>query len=161
MANGAVNVRGLLLVPALLLGCHDVTRFSSDHYEGTVVAASFVRSGVEPATRLCLSLDANKLQEGPGTMSSTDGRFQSTPLRPIAPVWRDPLSTLSFGEDREMNLLYLAQDARLEGRDALVVISLMKAGGVEVRLLGGALTSSTPPVFAVFPMEKASGPCSF
>jgi hypothetical protein len=150
------------------LGCHDVSRFSSsgDHYEGAVVMADFVLSGIDPATRLCLELDATRLQEVPGTISTSDGRFHATPLRPIPQVWHDPLSTLSFGEGRVQNLLYVATpsaDAEAAG-DVFVVVSLMQSGSVEVRLLRSAPeidAGSTSSLFGVFPLTRSGGPCSY
>src|SRR3974390_2630780 len=94
-------------VPALsfvlsLGGCADVTRFSNsgDHYEGAIVAGDFVRAGFGAQVGVCVVLDANHLQDAPGTLTSSDGRFRNTPLRPIPQVWHDSLSTLSFGEGR-------------------------------------------------------------
>ena len=94
---------------AVTLGCADVTRFTNagDHYSGTIVAGDFVRSLLDAKTQLCLVLDASHLQDAPGTLTSSDGRFHRTPLRPIPELWRDPLSTLSFGEGRVQNLVYV------------------------------------------------------
>lgn len=143
-------------------GCRDVSRFTTagDHYEGPVVAADFVRIGVDPNVKACLTIDANSLQEGGGSFSTDDGRFHEVPLRAIPPLWHDPLSTLSFGEGRLQNLIYGATattpfDAG-QGDDVLVVVSLMQAGDVEIRLIHprGAL-------FAIFDLQRAAGPCSY
>src|SRR5208282_2340123 len=94
----------------LALGCTDVTRFSNsgDHYQGPIVAGDFVRAGFESFASLCLVLDASRLQDTPGTITSSDGRFQNTPLRPIPQIWHDPLSTLTFGEGRVQSMIYVA-----------------------------------------------------
>src|SRR5262245_2188085 len=78
--------------------CRDVQKFStgSDHFEGPVVKGAFVRAGFADDVGLCLTLDADHLQDQPGTIRSTDGRFSSAALRPIPQIWHDPLSTLSF-----------------------------------------------------------------
>jgi hypothetical protein len=145
-----------------------VTRFSTsgDHYGGTVVAGDFVRAGVDSGTTLCLELDASLLQAGPGTITTSDGRFRAAPLRPIPQVWHDPLSTMSFGDGRLQNLLYVASpepDIDPLG-DVFVVVSLMQSGSVEVRLLRSAppldAGASSPYVFAVFPLSRSSGSCS-
>ena len=157
------------------IGCRDISRFSSagDHFEGSVVKGSFVRNGVADDARLCLSLDADHLQDAPGKLSSSDGRFQGEPLRPIPQLWHDPLSTLSFGEGREKNLMYVAAPSTSfadggDGGEVLVVISLMTAGNVEVRLLrgapptvGSASPASATSLFAVFQLDRTSGSCSF
>jgi hypothetical protein len=156
-------------VSALAVACSDVTRFSSngDHYEGTVVAGDFVRSGINPSTNLCLVLDASHLQDAPGTLTSSDGRFVSTPLRPIPQIWHDPLSTLAFGEGRVQNLVYVATP--IAGVDPLgdivAIVSLMQSGGVEVRLFRGAPQLDAGPggnnLFGVFSLTRESGQCSF
>jgi hypothetical protein len=157
-------------------GCRDVSRFttSGDHYEGLVVQGDFVRAGVEAGTRSCVTIDADHLQDSPGSISTSDGRFQAVALRPIPQVWHDPLSTLSFGEGRVRNLVYVAtatvhfDDGN--GDDALVVVSLMQSGSVEVRLIrgapplpsdGAAAVSSGGNLFAVFDLARTPGQCSF
>ena len=77
---------GALVVALPAAGCDQLSEYSTtatQQYVGCVVPATFVRAGVSPTTELCLTLDANHLQTAPGTISSSDGRFQATPLRPI------------------------------------------------------------------------------
>jgi hypothetical protein len=181
------GVLALSLLVVLVAGCRDLSRFSTggDRFEGAVVAGDFVRSGVAIGTKMCLSLDTDHLQDTPGAISSDDGRFATTPLRPIPQIWQDPLSTISFGEGREKNLLYVASPTDTDGGDAgdlFVVVSLMTSGGVEVRLLRGAppapapgasvdagdagntappSSAPAPNVFAVFTLGREPGPCDF
>jgi hypothetical protein len=158
-----------------LTACHDLSRFSNsgDHYEGPVVAGDFLRAGFDPTASLCLVIDANHLQDAPGFLTSSDGRFASTPLRPIPQIWHDPLSTLTFGEGRAQNLVYVASplvDADASG-DVFVVVSLMQSGGVEARIVrgapaadaGGGGNGGSPGtnLFGVFSLARAGGPCSF
>ncbi len=127
-----------------LAGCRDVSSFttSGDSFQGNVVDDAFFCAGVDAGTCMCLTLDANHLQDAPGAVSTTDGRFQMTALRPIPELWRDPLSTLSFGDGRLRNLIYVASSTTPlydgGGQDVFVVVSLMQSGDVEVRLLAGA-----------------------
>ena len=95
---------------AFAAGCRDVSRFSSkgDRFEGSVVKGSFVRSGLVEDAKMCLTLDTDHLQDSPGTLTTTDGRFRLTSLRPIPQIWHDPLSTLRFGDGRVQNLIYAA-----------------------------------------------------
>jgi len=158
-------------VAPLALGCRDVSRYSSkgDHFEGDIVKGSFVRTGIADDAKLCLVLDAEHLQDIPGTITSSDGRFRSTPLRPIPQIWHDPLSTLSFGDGRRQNLLYVATPLAEggDGSDITVVVSLMTEGGVEIRMMRGApqtdgvAPSTTPPMFGVFTLQRREGQCSF
>ncbi|HEX3770691.1 MAG TPA: hypothetical protein VHV30_07505 [Polyangiaceae bacterium] len=153
-----------------LLGCRDLSGFSTtdgDSYQGAVVNASFVLAGVGSTTNLCLTLDTDHLQDSPGTISTDDGTFKKTPMRSIPQIWHDPLSTLSFGDGRIKNLVYVSTST--SGSDVFVVVSLMQSGGIEVRLLRGAprLTSAGDAapaesnLFAVFSLQRQEGACAF
>jgi hypothetical protein len=153
---------------ALALGCTDVSRFSNsgDHYSGTIVPGGDVLQGFDSKLELCLVLDASRLQGAPGTLTSSDHRFWNAALRPIPQIWHDPLSTLSFGEGRVQNLVYVVTplaDADAFG-DIYVVLSLMQSGAVEVRLFRGApaIDAGAGPdnLFGVFSLTRSAGPCS-
>jgi hypothetical protein len=161
-----------------IAGCRDASSYGNtgDHYEGDVVQAGFVRTGIDDGTHLCLVLDANHLQDAPGVISSSDGRFHGTALRPIPQIWHDPLSTFTFGEGRERNLLYIATptvDGSVGGNDSprrveadtMVIVSLMQGGSVEVRIVRGApaIDAGTDgtSLFGVFALNRARGPCAF
>jgi hypothetical protein len=177
--NRAVGVlTGLVCVLTFAIGCRDLSRFTSggDRFEGPVVHGDFVRAGVDPSVTVCMTIDTDHLQDTPGRISSSDGRFKTEPLRPIPQLWHDPLSTLSFGEGREKNLVYVASPSASfadggDGGDVMVVVSLMTTGAIEVRLLRGAPpanaadagATTAPPsnVFAIFDLARQSGPCSY
>ena len=135
----------------LASGCRDLSGFStaSGSFTGGVVDATFVRSGVSAGTQMCLTLDANHFQDGPGAVWTNDGRFTAAPFRTIPQIWSDPLSTLSFGEGRLKNFVYVLSPTSPftdgNGNDVLAVLSLMQSGGVEVRLLRGAPPLGGPP----------------
>jgi hypothetical protein len=177
---GALTALLALLVSAV--GCKSVTRFSSkdgDHYEGDVVKGSFVRAGVADDSKMCLLLDAGHLQDAPGTFSTSDGRFKNALLRPIPQIWHDPLSTMTFGEGRTQNLVYVASpsvtsDAAAPApsadlQDVMVFLSLMDDGSLEVRLVRGApvadsgapMPAVASPLFGVFTLDRHDGACSF
>jgi hypothetical protein len=165
--------RAVLGLSALwaVTACRDLSGFSTtdgDSYEGDVVNAGFVLAGMQPKTRLCLTLDTDHLQDAPGAIATSDAMLRQVALRPIPQIWHDPLSTLSFGEGRLKNLVYVAK-AETEG-DVFVVVSLMQSGDIEVRLLrgapglsadGAAGDTSGGNLFAVFSLSRQSGPCSF
>jgi hypothetical protein len=177
------SVTASFVAAAALLsgGCHDLSGFSTGagSFEGPVVQAAFVRAGVDASARLCLSLDTEHLQDAPGALSTSDGRFHSATMRTIPQIWQDPLSTLTFGEGRVKNLVYVAAAttpfADGQGNDVLVVLSLMQFGGVEARLIrsapaigtaspsdGAAQVAGQPSnVFAVFDLNRQSVPCSY
>ncbi len=162
-------MRALALAAAVALSaCKDVTSFNTndDHYEGAVVASDFVRAGVDPGTRLCLTLNTDRLEQSPGVITSSDHRFNATPLRPIPQAFHDPISTLSFGDGRTRNLLYVASEA--DG-DVTVVVSLMQGSDVEVRMLRGApplrgdgidAGPAVQNVFGVFELTRTKGACA-
>ncbi len=150
----------------MLLSCKDVSSYSTgaDHYEGAIVPAGFVRAGIDADVRICLTLDTDHLEASPGVITSSDGRFSATKLRPIPQVFHDSISTLSFGEGRTRNLMYVATERQ---GDVMVVVSLMQGGGVEVRLVRGAPGETTdagivptPNMFAVFELSRAPGACT-
>lgn len=171
----------VIAIAALLatsMGCKNVSRFSSkdgDHFEGDVVKGNFVRTGIGDNAKICLLLDASHLQDAPGTFSTSDGRFKDAPLRPIPQIWHDPLSTMTFGEGRSQNLVYVASPTpsaatpASDAQDVMVFLSLMDGGGLEVRLVRGApvADSGTPmpgvasPMFGVFTLDRHDGACSF
>jgi hypothetical protein len=164
----------LFVALAMVAACRDVSRFSSknDHFEGSVVKGSFVRAGIGEDARMCLTLDTNHLQDGPGALTTSDGRFSSAALRPIPQIWHDPLSTLSFGDGRLQNLIYVAtRSADAGAEDVFVIVSLMQSDAVEVRLLRGApvaddagasaAASGADAIFGVFNLERRSGSCAF
>jgi hypothetical protein len=158
-------------------GCRDLSSFStgSGSFQGPVVPAAFVLSGLGNDggvdVSLCLTLDTDHLQDAPGTLSTSDGLFEATPLRPIPQIWQDPLSTLNFGEGRTKNLLYIATPQPQAGNtaDVNVIVSLMASGSVEVRLVRGApslgpaggVTSGPTNLFAIFTLSKQPTACPF
>jgi hypothetical protein len=155
------------------LGCQELSDYSTTQgkqYAGCVVPANFVLAGVRATTGMCVTFDADQLQTNPGTITTSDGRFQATPLRPIPQLWNDPLSSFTFGEGRTKNLLYMATPAADAGGggDVTVVLSLMTGGNVEVRLLRSAPPlglidaggPSAPNVFAVFPLTLTPNGCA-
>lgn len=179
-----MTVRAALAVAVVgiaLVACRDISGFSThgDRYEGAVVAGQFVRVGVDAGTTLCLTIDTDHLEDGPGDLWTSDGRFAMAALRPIPQIWHDPLSTLSFGDGRLKNLVYVVAAttpfADGDGNDVFAVVSLMQSGDVEVRLLRGAPpvptatgdasqldAGASPPienVFAVFTLSRQPGPC--
>jgi hypothetical protein len=172
--SGRIPVALLLSGLGGLSGCRDLsgfTTFPNDRFEGLVVDADFVRAGVAAGTSLCVTLNSDHFQDAPGALSTNDGRFHAVPLRPIPQLWHDPLSTLSFGEGRLKNLVYVVTATQTFGDglgdDVFAVVSLMQSGGVEVRLLRGAPSvasdggSATSTVFAVFLLSRRTGPCSY
>jgi hypothetical protein len=166
-----------------LASCRDLSGFSTAHggsYEGSIIGADFIRAGVPATTdggapnRMCLTLDTDHLQDTPGALSTTDGMFRAAPMRTVPQIWHDPLSTLSFGEGRLKNLIYVVTaSAPLAdgGTEVFAVVSLMQSGDVEVRLLHGAprmLQDAAAPMpnggnlFAVFTLQRDSKkPCSY
>jgi hypothetical protein len=165
---------GPIAVAGLLFACHDISSFSTASggiYEGVVTPASFVRTGLGASVRMCVAIDTDQLQTAPGSISTDDGLFHQTPMRPIPEYWQDPLSTFNFGDGRIENVLYVAHgaatDAGLAG-DAFVVLSFTTAGTIEARVLRGApatsgsdAVASPTNLFGVFTLSRNAGSCPF
>jgi hypothetical protein len=125
--------------------CDDLAGFSTGEgeiYEGGIVDGDLVRKGFEPGTRLEMTFDVDLADEGPGTITTIppveggERLLDAAPLVPISSVKYDSLSGLDFPSGRLRNWIFLAPAAgRFEGRDAIVVVSLMSGGGVEARVL--------------------------
>ncbi|HEX7664172.1 MAG TPA: hypothetical protein VF407_06675 [Polyangiaceae bacterium] len=161
----------IVLASLVGVGCRDTAGFStgSGHYEGAVLSGDFVRSGIADQTRACVTLDADHLQDTPGALWTSDGRFEATPLRPIPQIWHDPLSTLTFGEGRTKNLIYVVTpngEGGLSSADVFAVVSLMQTGTIEVRLMRGAPSADggdvgNDDIFGVFDLDSKPGACPF
>jgi hypothetical protein len=162
---------------ALLAGCKDIDRFSTDpgeSYCGKIVSASIVRRGFSSAVCMRMTLDAQQVTFMPGALWTDDGMFAATPFRPIPELSHDPLLTLSFGEGREKNLLFAVDPVDpARGPAIMSVVSLLHSGEAEVRLLRGAAGGigappagdaggplDGPPLFGVFsPLARQKGTC--
>jgi len=164
----------LLAVPAGAGGCRDITHFSTaegEAYCGRIVQATFVRRGFADSVRMRMTFDADHLSDRPGRLTTDDLLLQDVPMRPMPELWHDPLSTLAFGEGRDRNLLYAVDPADpARGPTVLVVLSLLRDGDAEVRLVRGAPALDDAPtsasdgeaLFGVFsPLRKQADPCGF
>lgn len=171
-----------LLASLALLSCKDIEQYSTQEgevYRGQIVDACFMRRGFRAGTELCMTFDASRTGLGPGVLSTSDHQLMDTPLRVVPELLHDPLSTLSFGEGRDRNLVYSVTPRPLDAEeeagaahatsDVMAVLSFMHGGNAEVRLLRGAPPSGAPScpdsgeaLFGVFaPLTKQPGPCSF
>jgi hypothetical protein len=155
---------GLAALASALAACERLDRYGtgSGSLEGSVESADLVRAGFAPGVRACLELDTGKLQSAPGFMSTSDGRFTRTPLRPIPPLTSDTLSNLSFADGQVRNLLFALRENGSAPRDVLVVVSLLDDGRVELRALDGAPGApGLEPLYGVFPLERKATRCSY
>lgn len=161
----------LALAAATCVSCKDISRFSTkpgESYCGSIVPAGFVRQTFLPGVRMRLTLDTDHLNDAPGMIVTDDGWFNFANLRPIPQLSHDTLSTISFGEGRERNLLFGVTAS--EGPQALAIISLLENGDVEVRILRGSslvpgedafASVDGKPLYGIFPMQRQQGTCGF
>lgn len=156
---------------ALLTGCKDTDRFVTrpgESWQGSVVKGTFVRSGIAESATMCLQLDVDHLKDTPGSITLSDATspepLVARSLRPIPQLWHDPLSTLSFGQGRLQNLMYMVAMPD-GGGDLTVFVSLMESGDIEVRLVRGApgpsdvAPAGTAPIFGIFLLHKQDSGC--
>lgn len=149
----------MLVVSALAGGgCSDLEGYElgeDEVFRGTVVGVrgdpcpagecSFIRRGFPPGTSLEFNFRPQGIGAQPGTLS-TSGEpcgptFSDTPLRAIAPLQHDALAELQFpGTGRLRNFIFTARptDGPLQGRDAMVFVSLLRGDEVEVRIIVGS-----------------------
>jgi len=121
------------------------------------IEGSFIRRGFPVGTQLLMTFDPTPPAPPPGmlpqigTITTTDpdpmdssiGRtFDSTPLERIAPLQHDLLSEYDFpGGGRLRNYIFVAHGAAggcLGVREAMVFVSLLDEGNIEVRVVAGS-----------------------
>jgi len=140
-----------LLPLCLSAACDDLSDYKGS-FEGGVVQGNFVRSCFRSSTRATLRFDPEHAVASVGDLKASelnrlttdDGTFDKTPLEPIVALSHDQLSELDFpGPRRLRNFMLLARPEKgpLAGRDAMVVVSLLENGNVELRIM--ARTEST------------------
>ncbi len=168
----------LLAVSLLATACDDLDDYRATGgpggqvFRGTVIGGvgecppatpdcSFIRVGFPPGTELILTFDPVRAQSSsppPGTLTTTDAcmlepSFDAIPLEPIAQLSHDLLSQYEFpGGGRVRNYLFVAHATTgcLVGRDAMVFLSLMDDGTIEVRIVVGAGIEARGDRFGVF-----------
>ncbi len=169
-------------------GCNTLGEFTTgddDVYRGEIagvddpdncpegIDCSFIRRGFPSGVTLDLTFDPDQQYENPGTIS-TSGEdcgptFADTPLLPIPPLAHDQLSLYEFpGGGRLRNYMFVVRPEAgpLAGRDAMVFLSLIRGGNVEVRIVAGpglticdpadcaAIDSGQCDYFGVFALER-------
>ena len=105
---------------------------------------SFIRRGFPSGVTLELTFDPAKQYEEPGTISTSGevcgATFTDDELLPIAPLAHDQLGLYEFpGGGRVRNFMFVVQPTTgpLADRDAMVFLSLIRGGRVEVRIIAG------------------------
>jgi hypothetical protein len=171
--SGVIRAGWLLLTACVAVGCSDLDDFRTgpdEVFRGRVAgsetgneATSFIRSGFPSYTEMALTFDPDRVDTEPGTISTVDtvrdrpSHFRKTKLEPIEPLAHDPLTEYTFpGGGRIRNYLF---GARLhdQPRSALVFVSLMEDGDIEVRVIAPATTldngETLDELFGVFRLE--------
>lgn len=108
------------------------------------IDCSFIRRGFPYGVTLDLTFDPERQYDDPGTIStsgeSCGPTFVETPLLPIPPLAHDQLGLYEFpGSGRIRNYIFVARPEAgpLAGRDAMVFVSLIRGGSIEVRIVAG------------------------
>ena len=108
------------------------------------IDCSFIRRGFPSGVTLELTFDPAQQYENPGTIStsgeSCGSTFSDTPLLPIPPLAHDQLGLYEFpGSGRIRNYMFIVrpESGPLAGRDAMVFLSLIRGGNIEVRVIAG------------------------
>ena len=159
----------VLMTACLLFGCNDLEEFQTDPgeaYIGAVIGTeetegcedagdypcSFIRRGFTSRTQLELTFDPNEVGGSPGTLTTVGElcgpTFDETPLRAITALTHDQLSLYDFpGGGRVRNYIFIArpETGPLAARDAMVFLSLLRGGRVEVRVIAGTGNAPCDP----------------
>jgi len=164
----------------VLWGCDTLGEFRTDEgevYRGEIagvndplncpdgIDCSFIRRGFASSVTLDLTFDPDRQYDEPGSIS-TSGEdcgptFTETALLPIAPLAHDQLGLYDFpGGGRVRNFMYVArpESGALAGRDAMVFISLIRGGNIEVRVIAGPGSIICDPADCA---ELDSGQCDY
>lgn len=142
-------VASLLFLLPLLAACEDELGFSTgrtDVFTGEVVEAEFLTERpegsalLEVGTRMDLSLHMSRLDEDPGTVSTSDGLLDDAALVALPAITFDRLSALEIPGGFLRSLVFIAPTSapELHGADAVLFVSLGQNGRVEVRVLAGS-----------------------
>lgn len=164
--------RATCAIAAALLcsACNDLDRFDTGDdsaYCGQIIDGRFVRAGFERQLSMELHLDTDSLQSLPGELTTFDAEsgpcqpqalFSRARLRVPQATLADPLSVLSLGDEHDYTVMAWAESS-CQG-PMLAVVSLMRSGEVEVRLLAPPLASEPEGRFGVFHLSKQES-CSF
>jgi len=180
---------GWICVLIAALGCDPFGDFSTgagEVYRGDIegvndplncpngIDCSFLRRGFPSGVTLDLTFDADLQYDIPGTIS-TSGEdcgptFTETPLLAIPPLAHDQLGLYEFpGGGRVRNFIFVARPdtGPLAGRDAMVFLSLIRGGNIEVRVVAGPglvicdpadcelINSGQCDYFGVFALERS------
>ncbi|MEM7135554.1 MAG: hypothetical protein AAF500_03195 [Myxococcota bacterium] len=163
-----------------VFGCDSLSEFNTgddEIYTGAVagvndpevcpddVDCSFIRRGFPFGTSLDLRFDPFSAFDDPGAISTRGEAcaptFEDTPLLPIPPLAHDQLGLYEIpGRGRLRNYMFVArpESGPLAGRDAMVFMSLIRGGSIEVRVVAGSgLTICDPNDCA----ELEAGDCDF
>jgi len=133
-----------------LCACENLSNFEGT-YQGAIIDGNFLRRCFAARTRATLEFDPDAaVVAGEGstnTLTTSDGTFDATPLIPFSALPHDQLSRFDFpGPSRLRNFLLMArpETGPLAGRDAVVVISLLESGSVEVRVMARTAADAEP-----------------
>ena len=162
-------MRAFLLGVILLLGCEDFARYRSDTaqvFRGDVVGSaedSFIRRGFAPETTLELEFDPDTAagrMAGTITTRAPDGttHFDHTEMMAIESLQHDLLSQYDFpGTGRTRNYIFAASPLTgpIAGRDAMVFLSLIENGTIEVRIVVGSGDEARGDLFGLFRLVRA------
>lgn len=182
--RGLTRAAVALSLVSSLTGCRDVDRYAlepGETYCGAMVysqkfTAGLVNDKEPPGLNMRFDLDVNNLSKVPGKITTDDvengiceGKplFEDAPLRTIQEALHDPISVVEIGDGREQSFwTYVSSSC---GHEMMAVVSLMHAGGLEVRLFKPApqpTTEDPPPAeapgFGLFRLErKSTKACGF
>ena len=132
-----------------LSGCIDIRNFEGV-WQGKVVVEPEVRQGFTNDVAVDSLVLANiDLQELSASLTTSDGKFSSTPLTKVRKFSNDAMADLSFNSAALRSYLLFAPLAtEEEGWPAMLLISLFSDEHVELRVVRGN------DLFGVFHLQR-------
>jgi len=149
---------------------HTLLELTFDPYSSDVVAPSNDAGDTLPRTGVAGSVDTYVCPAGLERCEPdqrTPGPLTHAPLVTIDALTHDPLSQYTFpGGGRLRNYIFgvhftSERSGQITGRDAMLFVSLMENGGVEVRVMAPSVFGPDgegerwPALFGVFPLQRS------
>lgn len=150
------------------IASHTLLELTFDPYSTDTTAAVNDAGDVLPRTVVAGSVNTYLCPQGRLQCASTErtrGLFVDAPLTTIDALTHDPLSQYTFPGGRLRNYMFgvhfvSTRDSQNTGRDAMLFVSLMENGQIEVRVMAPGVFASAPgeerwpAMFGVFQLQR-------
>jgi hypothetical protein len=134
------------------IGCQDPASFSGQ-YQGSIVAAEFLRRGFEAGVTVDLTLTMQSARRATGTLTTSDGLFSKSPVAPLGAASIDILSETDFPGTNPI-IMFLSAPMQT-GEEVTLILTLGGESGDELRLVYGR-DGTSEARYGIFPIKQIS-----